>query len=299
MSGVENGITLGTPIALLIRNGDHKKQDYQDLGSIFRPSHADYTTFAKYGMTSSSGGGRASARETVSRVAAAAVAQVLIAQIHPELEILAFVERVQDIEATVNLNEIKKQDIEQSTIRCPDKNAEVLMKERILAVKQEGDSVGGLIRCIIRNVPVGLGEPVFDKLEADLAGAMLSLPASKSFEIGSGLMGTYLTGSQHNDEFFLDEQKNVCTKSNHSGGIQGGISNGMPIIFSVGFKPVSTIFKTQNTVTKEFTETNFIPAAGRHDPCVLPRAVPLVEAMAYLVLAEHILRQKIFSQTLR
>ena len=292
LSGVENSITLGTPISILIRNQDKKTADYADVNTVFRPSHADYTTFAKYGITSSSGGGRSSARETVGRVAAAAIAKSFVQSIYPELEVIAFVQRVHDIQAKIDLNKVTTEEVEESILRCPDKIAEILMKEKIILVKEEGDSVGGVIRCVVRSVPVGLGEPVFDKLEAELAKAMLSLPASKSFEIGSGLEGTYLKGSEHNDEFYIDAEKNVRTKTNNSGGIQGGISNGMPLIFSVGFKPVSTIFKTQNTVTKELTETKFSPQAGRHDPCVLPRAVPLVEAMSWLIIADHILRQR-------
>lgn len=289
LSGVENSVTLGTPISILIRNQDKKVQDYQGMNGIFRPSHSDFTTLAKYGVTSNSGGGRASARETVGRVAAAAVAKSFVQQNYPSLEIIAFVERVQNIEASVDLNKVTNQQVEESLIRCPDKNSEIKMQELIRLAKEEGDSLGGLIRCVIRNAPVGLGEPVFDKLEAELGKAMLSLPASKSFEIGSGLAGTYLKGSVHNDEFCLDFENNVRTKTNNSGGIQGGISNGMPIIFSVGFKPVSTIFKTQNTLTKQFQETAFNLKAGRHDSCVLPRAVPIVEAMAWLVLADYIL----------
>ncbi|MES2616136.1 MAG: chorismate synthase [Bdellovibrionota bacterium] len=292
LSGVENGITLGTPIAILIKNKNQKPADYDDINNVFRPSHADYTTFVKYGVTAKSGGGRSSARETVGRVAAAAVAKSFVKQNFANIEIISFVDRIYNIQAQVDTNKVTEQEVEESLIRCPDKQAEVLMKEKILAAKAEGDTLGGVVCCVIRNVPTGLGEPVFDKLEANFAKAMLSLPASKSFEIGSGLAGTYLTGSEHNDEFYLDAEKNIHTKTNHSGGIQGGISNGMPIVFKVGFKPVSTIFKKQNTITKQMEEINFTPQTGRHDSCVLPRAVPLVEAMAWLVLAEHILRRQ-------
>ena len=293
LSGIENCVTLGTPIAVLIRNQDKKSQDYSDINNVFRPSHADYTTLAKYGISSRSGGGRSSARETVGRVAGAAIAKCFVQSVYPEIEIIAFVQRIQDIEAKIDLNLVTIGEVEESPIRCPDKLAEALMKERILHLKDEGDSIGGIIGCVMRNVPVGLGEPVFEKFEAELAKSMLSLPATKSFEIGSGIQGTYMKGSEHNDEFYINSENKILTKTNHSGGIQGGISNGMPIVFSVGFKPVSTIFKEQNTVTKDGNETNFTPKTGRHDSCVLPRAVPLVEAMSWLVLAEFILRNKV------
>ena len=292
LSGVENSVTLGNPITIYIKNEDKKPPHYKDINSAFRPSHADYTTFAKYGISSTSGGGRASARETVGRVAAAAIAKSFVTKIYKDLEIIVFVQRMQHIEANINLSKVTNKEVEESLIRCPDKDAEIKMKEHLQHIKEEGDTIGGLITCLIRHVPVGLGEPVFDKLEADFAKAMLSLPASKSFEIGSGLSGTYLKGSEHNDPFYMNEQNKITTHTNNSGGIQGGISNGMPIVFHVGFKPVSTIFKPQNTVTKEWKETTFTPKEGRHDSCVLPRAVPLVEAMSWLVLAEHILRQR-------
>jgi chorismate synthase len=291
LSGVENFVTLGTPIAIIVRNQDKKANDYQDINQIFRPGHADYTTFKKYGTSPSSGGGRASARETIGRVAAAAVAKAYVQSKIPNAEIIGWVDRIYDIQANVTTNSITFNEVEASLIRCPDKNAEEKMKEKILEAKTEGDSLGGVVRCIARNIPAGLGEPVFDKLEAELAKAMLSLPAVRSFEIGDGLASTYLKGSENNDAFQLNESGAVVTQSNKSGGIQGGISNGMPILISVGFKPVSTIFKEQNTVTKELKEISFKAKSGRHDPCVLPRAVPLVESMFWLVLADHLLRQ--------
>ncbi len=292
LSGVQGNVTLGTPIAILVKNCDKNAADYNDLNQIFRPSHADYTTFAKYGICTQSGGGRASARETIGRVAAAAVAKCLVNSIYPELDVLSWVDRMETIQAHVVENKVTLAEIEASPLRCPDMRAQQHMEERLLALKKEGDSAGGCIKCVVKNVPPGLGDPVFDKLEAQLAKAMLSLPASKSFEVGSGLSGTFLTGSQHNDEFSLNEKNEVMTNSNNSGGIQGGISNGMPIVFKVGFKPVSTIFKAQQTLDKNLSTVTFTPQSGRHDPCVLPRAVPLVDAMVWLVLADHILRQR-------
>jgi chorismate synthase len=291
MSGVENSVTLGTPIAIVVKNQDKKANDYQDINQIFRPGHADYTTFKKYGSAPSSGGGRASARETIGRVAAAAVAKAYVQSVLPDADIIGWVDRIYDIQAEVNGGIVSLADVEASQIRCPDRNAEELMKQKIIQAKAEGDSLGGVVRCVAKNIPSGLGEPVFDKLEAELAKAMLSLPAVRSFEIGDGWASTFLKGSENNDPFSIDGNGKVTTQSNKSGGIQGGISNGMPIIISVGFKPVSTIFKAQNTVTKDFKETTFTTKAGRHDPCVLPRAVPLVEAMFWLVIADHLLRQ--------
>ncbi len=291
MSGVEGSVTLGTPIAIIVKNQDKKASDYQDINQIFRPGHADYTTFKKYGAAPSSGGGRASARETIGRVAAAAIAKAYVQTILPDADVIGWVDRIYDIQAEVNGAIVSFANVEASQIRCPDKKSEELMKQKIIQAKAEGDSLGGVVRCVARNIPSGLGEPVFDKLEAELAKAMLSLPAVRSFEIGDGWASTYLMGSENNDPFSIDTNGNVITQSNKSGGIQGGISNGMPIIISVGFKPVSTIFKSQNTVTKDFKETTFTAKAGRHDPCVLPRAVPLVEAMFWLVIADHLLRQ--------
>jgi chorismate synthase len=291
MSGIEESVTLGTPIAIVVRNQDKKANDYQDINQVFRPGHADFTTFKKYGNIPSSGGGRASARETIGRVAAAAVAKAYVKSILPDADVIGWVDRIYDIHANVDESIVSFEDVEASQIRCPDKKSEELMKKKIIQAKDEGDSLGGVVRCVARNIPSGLGEPVFDKLEAELAKAMLSLPAVRSFEIGDGLASTFLKGSANNDPFSIDSKGKVTMQSNKSGGIQGGISNGMPIIISVGFKPVSTIFKPQNTITKDFKETIFTAKAGRHDPCVLPRAVPLVEAMFWLVIADHLLRQ--------
>ena len=288
LSGLNaQNITLGSPICLVVRNKNQRSSDYGDISLVYRPSHADYTTAAKYGVRESAGGGRASARETIGRVAAAGVAKQVLQHIFPNLSVVCWVQRVASITAEIAGELVTEEMVECSPIRCPDKNAESKMQELILETKAAGDTVGGLIASEIRGVPVGWGEPVFDKLEASLARAMLSLPASKSFEIGSGLQGTFLTGSQHNDAFFSDSAGNVTTLTNHSGGVQGGISNGMPIVFSVGFKPVSTIFKLQKTIDTQKSNTEFEPKEGRHDSCVLPRAVPIVEAMAWLTLADH------------
>lgn len=291
LSGIENDITLGSPICIMVRNQDKSPSDYSDITSIFRPNHADYTTQMKYGITASSGGGRASARETIGRVAAAAVAKACVQSLWPGIEILAWVHRIADITANTQEDQVTFDQIEQSEIRCPDPVSEAKMKQHILHAKEQGDSLGGQIRCVIKNAPAGLGEPVFDKLEADLSKAMLSIPACKYFESGDGILSSHLQGSQNNDEFYADQNGKIKTRTNHSGGIQGGISNGMPITFSAGFKPVSTIFKRQNTLDRKGKNTTFQPQSGRHDPCVLPRAVPIVEAMAWLVLADHILRQ--------
>ena len=291
LSGVLDGVTLGSPIALLVRNTNQKSADYSDIATVFRPSHADFTTVAKYGVRAAAGGGRSSARETIGRVAAAGVASQFLEQMLPGLEVVAWVDRVGNVGAQVEASTVTLADVEKSLLRCPDAKAEEAMKQAILEAKNQGDTLGGLVRCVVRGIPAGLGEPVFDKLEADLAKAMLSLPATKSFEIGSGLAGTFMRGSSHNDPFVVNPEGQIRTTTNHSGGIQGGISNGMPLEFAVGFKPVSTLFLDQNTVTSAGQETTFKPQGGRHDSCVLPRAVPMVEAMAYLVLADHLLRQ--------
>lgn len=291
LSGVENGVTLGTPIAILVRNQDKKSNDYKDINQMFRPGHADYTTFKKYGLIPNSGGGRASARETIGRVAAAAIAKACVQKCFPNIDIIGWVDRIYNIQAKVNAETISFQEIEASMIRCPDEQAESKMKEKILQAKAEGDSLGGVIRCVAKNIPAGLGEPVFDKLEADLAKAMLSLPAVRYFEVGDGIASTFALGSENNDPFIINNNGDVVTETNKSGGIQGGISNGMPIVISVGFKPVSTIFKEQKTITKDLKASTLKVKSGRHDPCVLPRAVPLVEAMFWLIIADHLLRQ--------
>jgi chorismate synthase len=293
LSGIESGLTTGTPIALLVRNQDQRSRDYDELRDKFRPSHADFTYDAKYGLRSVSGGGRASARETIGRVAAGAIAKKLL-QLHFDVEILAWVDQVQHIKATVNPESLTLAQIESNIVRCPDQATAEQMIAHIESIRKQGDSVGGIVRAIARGVPTGWGEPIFDKLEADLAKALLSLPASKGFEIGSGYSGTLLRGSEHNDPYRSDDHQTVYTTTNHSGGIQGGISNGMPITLSVAFKPVATILPEQDTVTTDYENTT-LKGKGRHDPCVLPRAVPMVEAMIALTLADHALRHKSLS----
>ena len=292
LSGIYDGQTLGTPICIMVRNKDARTGDYGDIAQVFRPSHADFTTQAKYGIRMPGGGGRSSARETIGRVAAAALARVMLKSFFPDIDVVAWVQRVGDIAASCDPASVTLEAVEKSLIRCPDAQAESAMKALILDAKDQGDTVGGLISAQIRHVPAGWGEPVFDKLEADLAKGMMSLPATKSFEVGSGLSGTYLRGSNHNDAFIPGSAGKVTTVTNRSGGIQGGISNGMPIEFSVGFKPVSTLFKEQKTVNLEGDAVVFKPQGGRHDACVLPRAVSMVEAMAWLTLADHFLRHQ-------
>ena len=290
LSGTFQGQTLGTPISIMVSNTDARPSAYSEMETMFRPSHADYTYQAKYGIRNWQGGGRASAREAIGRVAAGAVAKKILQTLYPGLEILAYVTAIHDIWADVGENTVTFEEIEANVVRCPDAKAAEAMIARIKEVRSEGDSVGGVIECVARNVPPGLGEPVFDKLEAELAGAMLSLPATKGFEIGSGFAGAIMKGSEHNDAFRMEEGK-VRTETNLSGGVQGGISNGEPIVFRVAFKPTATIAKAQQTVT-EGGEDAVLAARGRHDPCVVPRAVPMVEAMAALVLCDHAMRQR-------
>jgi chorismate synthase len=291
LSGLLDGVTLGTPIAMLVRNKDQRPQDYQEMAVAFRPSHADATYQAKYGIQARSGGGRASARETIGRVAAGAIARQLLAKAHGT-EVIAWVRRIHDIEAAVDAERVTRDAVEATIVRCPDGAVAERMIERIEAIGREGDSCGGVIECVVRNPPVGLGMPVFDKLEADLAKAVMSLPATKGFEIGSGFAGTRLKGSEHNDAFLpSDDPGRLRTATNNSGGIQGGISNGEPIVIRVAFKPTATIRKEQQTIDSDGNATT-LAAKGRHDPCVLPRAVPMVEAMVALVLADHLLRQR-------
>lgn len=289
LSGVFNNTTTGTPISLMIRNKDHVSKDYGKLADTYRPSHADFTYDAKYGLRDHRGGGRASARETAARVAAGAVAKKIL-KTQAKVEILAYVKQVREIGSKIDSDSVTLSQVESNPVRCPDQSAAKKMIKLIEKTKKAGDSVGGVVECVIRNVPAGLGSPVFDKLDARLAQAMLSLPATKGFEIGSGFEAILMTGSQHNDPL-LKNGKKVVTKSNHAGGIVGGISNGMDIVFRVAFKPTATIFKKQKTVTKAGKETE-LQMSGRHDPCVLPRAVPIVEAMAALVLADEWLIQK-------
>ncbi|HET7489608.1 MAG TPA: chorismate synthase [Acidimicrobiales bacterium] len=290
LSGVFEGVTLGTPIAMLVRNRDAQSGAYEAMRDVYRPSHADFTTEAKYGVRDWRGGGRASARETTARVAAGAVARKLLAEA-AGVEVLAWVDSVRDIPSAVDESTVTGDAVEANPVRCPDPEAAAAMEAAIEAARRDGDSLGGVVACVARGVPAGLGEPVFDKLEADLAKAMLSLPAAKGFEIGSGFAGTLLTGSQHNDPFVPGPGGRPVTASNRSGGVQGGISNGAPIVFRVAFKPTATIAREQDTVDREGHAVT-LAAKGRHDPCVLPRAVPIVEAMACLVLADHWLRQR-------
>lgn len=286
LSGVFEGKTIGTPIAMLVRNKDARPQAYDEMKMKFRPSHADYTYQKKYGIRNHEGGGRSSARETIARVAAGAVAQKILS--YDQVVITTYVERIHDIQAPELKNVPTSDEIEFSPTRCPDLKTAALMEKCILNAKKEGDSVGGSIVCRINGLPVGWGSPVFDRVEADLAKAMLSLPATKGFEIGSGFSGTFLKGSEHNDAFEIRDSK-VRTKSNRSGGVQGGITNGEELYFRVAFKPTATVLQNQKTVDDQDQETELM-GRGRHDPCVLPRAVPIVEAMSALVLVDHRMR---------
>jgi chorismate synthase len=288
LSGVLDGLSLGTPIGLLVRNADHRSRDYDEMATKYRPSHADFAYDQKYGIRAASGGGRASARETIGRVAAGAIAQAILKSFG--VEIVAYVRQVQAIRADVDADAVTRDQVDANIVRCPDGPTAERMIELIETVRKDGDSVGGVIECIARGVPAGWGEPVFDKLEADLAKALLSLPACKGFEVGSGFEMIQHRGSQVNDHFRnLDGR--VVTTTNHSGGIQGGISNGMPIVVRAAFKPVATVMMEQPTVDSTGAETT-LAGKGRHDPCVLPRAVPMVEAMVALVLVDHALRQR-------
>ncbi|MCP9841479.1 chorismate synthase [Synechococcus sp. J7-Johnson] len=290
LSGLLDGVTLGTPIAMVVRNRDQRPNDYKEMEVAFRPSHADATYQAKYGIQARSGGGRASARETIGRVAAGAIAKQLLARAHGT-EVIAWVKRIHTIEAAIDPASVSLEDVEANIVRCPDAACAERMIERIEAIGREGDSCGGVIECVVRRAPVGLGMPVFDKLEADLAKAVMSLPATKGFEIGSGFGGSLQRGSEHNDAFIATGDGSLRTATNNSGGIQGGISNGEDIVLRVAFKPTATIRKAQQTITSS-GEATVLEAKGRHDPCVLPRAVPMVEAMVALVLADHLLRQQ-------
>ncbi len=290
LSGLLDGVTLGTPIAMVVRNKDQRPGDYKEMQVAFRPSHADATYQVKYGIQARSGGGRASARETIGRVAAGAIAKQLLAKAHGT-EVIAWVRRIHTIEANVDPAGVSLEAVESNIVRCPDEAVAQQMIERIEAIGREGDSCGGVIECVVRNPPVGMGMPVFDKLEADLAKAVMSLPSTKGFEIGSGFDGTLLKGSQHNDAFLPTSDGSLRTATNNSGGIQGGISNGESILLRVAFKPTATIRKAQQTIDASGAATT-LESKGRHDPCVLPRAVPMVEAMVALVLADHLLQQQ-------
>lgn len=293
LSGVFEGRTLGTPISIMVGNKDARPEAYREMETMFRPSHADYTYQAKYGIRNWQGGGRASARETIGRVAAGAVARQVMAKLAPDLEVVAYVEKIHDIGSEVDPATVVREEVEANIVRCPDAGAAGRMIERIREMRSRGDSVGGLLGCVARGVPVGLGDPVFDKLEADLAKAMMSLPATKGFEVGSGFAGAGMTGTEHNDAFEMRGGE-VRTETNRSGGIQGGISNGEDIHFRVAFKPVATVLQAQRTVDTGGRAAE-LSARGRHDPCVLPRAVPMVEAMVWLVLCDHALRQRAVS----
>jgi len=297
LSGVFEGKTLGTPIAILVRNQDTRPQDYDEMQQKYRPSHADATYDAKYGIRNWQGGGRASARETIGRVAAGAIAKKILKQV-ANVEIIGYVKRIKDLEGVIDPDTVTLEQVESNIVRCPDTECAQRMVETIEQIGHSGDSIGGVVECVARNVPKGLGEPVFDKLEADLAKGVMSLPARKGFEIGSGFAGTLLKGSEHNDEFYTDDQGAVRTVTNRSGGIQGGIANGENVILRVAFKPTATIRKEQRTVTRTGEET-ILAAKGRHDPCVLPRAVPMVEAMVALVLCDHLLRHQGQCRTLK
>lgn len=288
VSGLFEGKTLGTPITLIVDNKDARPEDYASTKDRFRPSHADYVYMAKYGVRAWAGGGRASARETVGRVAAGAVARQVLEHLGAVV-VCAWVDRVHTLSACVDVEKVTHQQVEASIVRCPDPTASQKMEDRIREMQSQGNTVGGVIRCVARGVPAGIGEPVFEKLDAVLASALMSLPACKGVEVGSGFSGTVMTGLEHNDSFIPDGDGGITTKTNRSGGIQGGISNGAPIVLSAAFKPVSTVFHAQETVN-ENGETVRIQPKGRHDPCVLPRAVPMVEAMVCLTLVDHWLR---------
>ncbi len=287
LSGVYQGKTLGTPICVLVENTDQHSEDYDEIAKLWRPSHADYTYDSKFGIRDPRGGGRSSARETIGRVAAGAIAKKVLKGV----KITAWVESVNAISMPVIVETPTIEEIEQTSVRCPHKPTADKMIEFIKKARAEGDSVGGVIHCRIEGLPAGLGNPVFDRFEADLAKAMLSLPATKGFEIGSGFAGTRMMGSRHNDVFVLDENGNVSTKTNNAGGVLGGMTSSRPVDFKVAFKPTATIAKEQETVSKELKSTTVV-GKGRHDPCVVARAVPLVEAMAALVAVDALMRQR-------
>ncbi len=287
LSGIFEGKTTGAPVAFCIQNTDQKGTDYDHLKDIFRPSHADFTYEMKYGFRDYRGGGRSSARETLARVAGGAIARLLLLQ--SGISIQAYVSQIGPVSLPGNPDDIDLSGIEENPVRCPDAAAAQRMLDYLAELKQQGDTTGGVISCIAKHVPAGLGEPVFDKLNADLAKAMLSINAARGFEMGEGFLAASMKGSEHNDLFIVDKEKHIVTLTNHSGGIQGGISNGEPVWFRVAFKGVATLMQDQPSVNRN-GEAVVIHGKGRHDVCVVPRAVPIVEAMTALVLADHLLR---------
>jgi chorismate synthase len=291
LSGMHEGLTTGAPIEILVRNQDARSTDYKEMETLYRPSHADYTYDAKYGIRSVQGGGRSSARETIGRVAAGAIAKQVLAHFYPQLEVVAYCDQIYHRASGVNPDTVQFKEVESNIVRWPKAGEADELVKLIEEIRSNGDSVGGIVGCVVRGVPAGWGEPVFDRLEADLAKAMMSLPATKGFEIGSGFGSVQLRGSEHNDAFYKDESGKIRTRTNRSGGVQGGISNGENLVMRIAFKPTATIAQTQETVSKS-GESSEIRARGRHDACVLPRAVPMVEAMARLVLVDHFLRQR-------
>ena len=289
LSGVFEGKTTGTPISLIIRNEDQRSKDYSHIAAQFRPSHADYTYQVKYGVRDYRGGGRSSARETAARVAAGALAKLLLADLGVNIQ--SYVSQVGTLKLEKSYQDLNLSLTETNAVRCPDPEMAQQMFDYIDSVRKQGDSVGGVVNCVITGVPAGWGEPVFDKLHAEMGKAMLSINAVKGFEYGSGFEGVTLLGSQHNDAFFIDDEDKVHTRTNHSGGVQGGISNGEDIYFRVAFKPVATIMQDQESIDQH-GDVAIVQGKGRHDPCVVPRAVPIVEAMAALVLADFYLRNR-------
>lgn len=290
LSGVDpvSGRTLGTPIAMLVRNQDARSEHYDDIAKVLRPSHADFTLDAKFGLRAVAGGGRSSARETIGRVAAGTLAEDLLFALFGT-EIVAWVDSVGDVDASgIDEATVRRADVDANDVRCPDLATAQAMEARILDARKQGDSVGGVVRCVVRGLPRGLGDPVFAKLTAELASALMSLPASRAFEIGEGFAAARLRGSTHNDAF-VASPTGIRTATNRSGGVQGGISTGEPLRLAVAFKPVATIFQPQDTVTREGEAVRFSPSKGRHDPCVVPRAVPMVEAMVALTLLDAVL----------
>ena len=290
LSGVLDGKTLGTPIAISVRNKDHRSSAYDEMARTYRPSHADYTYDAKYGIRAWAGGGRASARETIGRVAAGAVARAVLKQAFPDMEVVAWVDQVHHVKASVDWGAVTASAIESNIVRTADPSAAEAMLAAIKEARDSGNSLGGVVKCVVRGCPPGLGDPVFDKLDATLAHAMMSIPATKAFAVGSGFEAADMTGLEHNDPFYMQGCR-VRTTTNHSGGIQGGISNGEDILMRIGFKPTATLMIDQQTVNRDGEDAR-LKGRGRHDACVLPRAVPIVEAMAWLCLCDHYLRQR-------